>query len=334
MPARPTRVVVVVPAYRVEREVGEVLRRMPAWVRHVLVVDDASDDGTAAAVQAVGDPRVELLRHAENQGVGGAMRTGFARALELGADVVVKMDGDGQMDPRALGDLVAPLLAAEADYAKGNRFRDLSTLAGMPPLRRAGNMALSFLVKAATGYWHCFDPTNGYVAIRAEVLAALPLERLDRTYYFETSMLERLYLLGAVVRDVPIPARYGSERSQLSIPRVVAQFPGRLARGLARRLVLRNFLHDFSMESVYLLFGAPMLAFGVVFGAVHWVRYARAGVGAPVGTVMLATLLVLLGFQLLLSAVAIDLSSEPTEPLCRGRLDDPQRSSDSVESAE
>lgn len=319
-PAAPARVVVVVPAYRVEREIGAVLRELPPWVQHVVVVDDASDDGTGAAVEAVGDARVELLRHPTNRGVGGAMRSGFARALELRADVVVKMDGDGQMDPRALPELVAPLLRGEADYTKGNRFRDLTALADMPPLRRAGNMALSFLVKAATGYWHCFDPTNGFVAIRGEVLAALPLGRVDRSYYFETSMLERLYLLGAVVRDVPIPARYGSERSQLSIPRVLVEFPARLARGLVRRLVLKNFLYDFGMESVYLLLGVPMLAFGVLYGGINWVRYARAGVGAPVGTVMVAALLVLLGFQLLLSAVAIDLASEPSEPLCRGRL--------------
>ncbi|HSB02782.1 MAG TPA: glycosyltransferase family 2 protein, partial [Anaerolineales bacterium] len=274
-------------------------------------------DSTADLVtaSAKGDGRILLIRHPSNQGVGGAMDTGYRKALELEAQIVVKIDGDGQMDMERLPDLLKPLIEGRADYSKGNRFRDFKSLQKMPLIRRIGNMGLGFLSKAATGYWNMFDPTNGFVAIRSEVLAQLPLERVDRGYYFETSMLAHLYLVGAVVRDVPMPARYQGEISNLLIQRILIEFPPKLIATFARRIVLRNFIYDFSMASIYLLTGLPLLLFGLIFGISKWIRYASAGIPAPTGTVMLPTLSVLLGIQLLLSAIEIDLRSVPREPL-------------------
>ena len=163
-------VAAVLPAYRTASAIRAVIEAIPPIVRHVIVVDDASPDGVAAVVAAIGDPRVVLLTHEANRGVGGAMKTGFARALELGADIVVKLDSDGQMDPALIPSLVAPLAEGRADLAKGNRFEDLAVISAMPPLRRAGNLALSFLVKAASGYWSLFDPCNGFIAIRSDLL--------------------------------------------------------------------------------------------------------------------------------------------------------------------
>ena len=307
----------VIPCYRVEREIQSVLQAVPAYIKHIIVVDDASPDSTAELVTACAkeDDRILLIRHASNQGVGGAMVTGYRRALELEAQIVVKIDGDGQMDMEHLPKLLQPLIAGRADYTKGNRFRDFKSLQQMPFLRRVGNMGLAFLAKAATGYWHMFDPTNGFNAIRSEVLAELPLEKVDRTYYFETSMLANLYLVGAVVKDVPMPARYQGEVSSLLIHRILFEFPFKLLSTFFRRLVLKNFIYDFSMGSIYLLTGFPLLLFGLVFGIYKWIRYASINVPAPTGTVMLATLSVLLGIQLLLSAIEIDLRSVPTEPL-------------------
>ena len=176
-------------------------------------------------------------------------------------------------------------------------------------------MGLAFLAKAATGYWHMFDPTNGFNGIRAEALAGLPLEAVDRTYFFETSMLANLYLIGAVVKDVPMPALYRGEVSSLLVHRVLFEFPPKLFTTFVRRLVLKNFIYDFSMGSIYLLAGLPLLLFGLTFGIIKWIQYASIGVPAPTGTVMLPTLSVLLGIQLLLSAIEIDLRSVPTEPL-------------------
>jgi glycosyltransferase involved in cell wall biosynthesis len=307
----------VIPAYRVENEIEAVLRGLPAYLRDIIVVDDASPDKTSELVACLAneDRRIVLVRHERNQGVGGAMITGFRKALELGAQVIVKIDGDGQMDTSHLPALLEPLILGKADYVKGNRFRDFVSLQKMPWVRRVGNMGLGFLAKAATGYWNIFDPTNGFFGIRAEVLAQLPLHKVDKTYFFETSMLANLYLVGAVIRDVPMPARYQGEASNLVVHRVMLEFPFKLFSTYVRRMLLKNFIYDFSMASIYMIFGLPLFFFGLGYGSVKWIHYARLGQAAPTGTVMLPTLSVLVGIQILLSAVEIDLRSVPREPL-------------------
>jgi len=307
----------VIPAYRVEREIESVLRGLPAYIKHIIVIDDASPDSTAELVTAAAqkDIRITLIRHSQNQGVGAAMITGFRKALELGAQIVIKLDGDGQMDASYLPALITPLIEGKADYVKGNRFRDFQSLQQMPFIRRVGNLGLSFLTKAATGYWNIFDPTNGFFAIRAEILAQLHFDKLDRRYFFETSMLSNLYLLEAFILDVPIPARYRGETSSMSIRRALVEFPIKLTRTLLRRIILRYFIFDFSMTSVYLLTGIPLLLFGLIFGIIKWVQYARLGIAAPTGTVMLPTLSLILGIQILLSAIEIDMNSTPRKAL-------------------
>jgi dolichol-phosphate mannosyltransferase len=310
---------VIIPAYNVGDKIESVLEDLPDYLCHIIVVDDASPDNTPELVQAYAerDRRIVLIRHEHNQGVGGAMVTGFSKALELGAQVLVKIDGDHQMDPAHIPALVTPLLEGKADYAKGNRFRDFESLRHMPLIRRIGNLGLSFLTKAATGYWNCFDPTNGFFAIRAEILAQLPFERIDRRYFFETSMLANLYLLDAFVLDVPVPARYRGERSSMSIWRVLVEFPAKLLATVLRRLLLRYFLFDFSMVSVYLLTGIPLILFGLIFGSLKWIQYLELGVPAPTGTVILPTLALILGIQILLSAIEIDMNAAPKTPRSR-----------------
>jgi dolichol-phosphate mannosyltransferase len=310
---------VVIPAYQVADKIESVLADLPDYLCCIIVVDDASQDNTPGLVQAFAkrDRRILLIRHEHNLGVGAAMVTGFRKALELGVQVVVKIDGDHQMDPVYIPALVVPLLEGKADYAKGNRFRDFESLRHMPLIRRIGNLGLSFLTKAATGYWNCFDPTNGFFAIRAEILAQLPLERIDRRYFFETSMLANLYLLDAFVLDVPVPARYRGERSSMSIWRVLVEFPAKLFATVLRRLLLRYFLFDFSMVSVYLLTGIPLILFGLIFGSLKWIQYLQLGVPAPTGTVILPTLALILGIQILLSAIEIDMNAVPKSPRSR-----------------
>lgn len=310
-------IAIVIPAYGVERDLQSVLNGLPSYVKHIIVVNDASPDssGEAAAAAAKRDQRIVVVTHSQNQGVGGAMISGFYKALELGAQIVVKLDGDGQMDPAHIPALVTPLIHGKADYAKGNRFRDFQALGQMPLVRRIGNLGLSFLTKAATGYWGVFDPTNGFFAIRAEILSQLPLEKIDRRYFFETSMLANLYLLGAFVMDVPLPARYRNETSHLSIRRSLFEFPLKLFATFLRRIFLKYYIYDFSITSLYLMIGIPLLLFGGVFGAVKWIQYASANIPAPTGTVMLPTLSVILGIQILLSAIEIDMNSTPRRPL-------------------
>ncbi len=307
----------VIPAYGVERDIQSVMGGLPDYIKHIIVVNDASPDSSAelVTVAAQKDKRITLISHTQNQGVGGAMVSGFRKALELGAQIVIKLDGDGQMDPVHIPALIKPLIQGKADYVKGNRFRDFQSLQQMPIIRRVGNLGLSFLTKAATGYWGIFDPTNGFFAIRAEVLAQLSFEKIDRRYFFETSMLANLYLLGALVMDVSIPARYRNETSNLSIRRTLIEFPFKLLVTFFRRILLKYYIYDFSMMSLYLIIGIPLLLFGGIFGGIKWIEYASQNIPAPTGTVMLPTLSVILGIQILLSAIEIDMNSVPRKAL-------------------
>ena len=310
-------IAVVIPAFRVAQHIAKVIRAIPELVSKIVVVDDASPDDTAQLVGGLEDPRVHLLHHERNGGVGAAMITGYRFALELGADVVVKMDGDDQMDPQHLVPLSSPLLAGEADYTKGCRFFYTRELQQMPPLRRGGNLALSFLTKAASGYWDVFDPTNGYTAVHREALAACDWGNIDRRWFFETSMLIELSLARAVVRDVQIPARYGGERSSLSEAGAAFRFPGKLLAAFLRRIWLQYFVREFSPVSLFLVAGSLLSAFGTVWGLAHWIRSGQTGIEASTGTVMIAVVPLILGVQLLLQAVSLDIQSTPKVPLSR-----------------
>ncbi|HXJ80543.1 MAG TPA: glycosyltransferase family 2 protein [Candidatus Methylomirabilis sp.] len=315
MSAAGRRVAVIIPAYRAAETIEKVLAGIPDWVDAIYVVDDASPDAMASRVRAASDPRLELLTHDVNQGVGGAMMTGYRHALGQRIDISVKMDADGQMDPAYLAELIAPLIAGRADYTKGNRFHDARALREMPLGRKIGNAGLSFLIKAAGGQWHVFDPTNGYTAIHRVALSALDFGELHPRYFFESSMLIALKRLRAVVEDVPIPARYRDEQSSLNAGRALTEFPYLLLRHGLRRIIWQYFVADFNAVSLFLVCGTPLIAFGVIFGLYHWIdNYAR-GVLTPTGTVMLAVLPLILGFQLLLQGLVLDIQQRPERPL-------------------
>jgi glycosyltransferase involved in cell wall biosynthesis len=309
------RIGVVIPAYRVADKVETVIRGIPSWIASIIVVDDQSPDDTAARVERVGDRRVTLLRHERNQGVGGAMATGFAEAIRQGLDIAVKMDGDDQMDPEMLPEILAPLLDHEADMVKCNRYASLGHVEQMPTIRLVGNAGLTFLVKMASGYWNNFDPANGYLALRTDVLRRLDLGRLPRRYYFESGLLVEMGILRAVVADVPASARYGDEISSLSVTRTLFEFPPRLFAGLVRRILWRYFVQDFSAVSVFLVIGIPMLLFGAVFGVASYWHYSSLDKFAPVGVVMIGTLPIILGVQLVLQAIVLDIQNVPRIPI-------------------
>lgn len=313
--ARGAAVGIVIPAYRVAPQIERVIRGIPSWVTAIIVVEDKSPDDTAERVTRLADPRVTLIRHEANRGVGGAMKSGFAEAIRQQLDVVVKMDGDDQMDPTHLAVLVTPLLDGAADVTKANRYSSLGSLRGMPLVRIVGNAGLAFLVKMASGYWNVFDPANGFVALRGEALARIDIPSLPNRYFFESGLLIELGIQRAVVQDVAIPARYADEHSSLSPWRVLLEFPPRLVFGLARRIFWRYFVHDFTVLSVYLLLAVPLLAWGIAFGLSQWIMLHRANQLASAGIVMLAAMPIILGAQLLLQAVAQDVQNVPRTPL-------------------
>ena len=314
LPIELPAVAVVIPAYRAARTIENVIAGVPSFVRHIVVVDDGSPDETADVVRRAGDPRVELVSHETNQGVGGAVMTAYQRAVQLGAEIIAKMDADGQMDPDYLLQLITPIVLGEADYTKGNRFLHERELRAMPGRRRFGNSGLSFMTKLASGYWSVFDPTNGYTAIHASLVPLLATASVAKRFFFESSMLLNLSLLRAVVRDVYIPARYGAG-SHLSESRAAVQFPFQLFRGFLRRLRLQYFVRDFTAVSLYIVFGLVLTLFGTVWGLWHFLISAQSGVVATTGTVMIAVLPLIVGVQLLLQAVTLDIQSAPTMPL-------------------
>lgn len=315
-PTHSPRIAVVIPSYRVCSHVLSVIAKIGPEVAAIYVVDDACPDGSGELVRReCRDSRVTVLAHDTNQGVGAATLTGMRRATEDGATVVVKIDGDGQMDPALLPRIVRPILEGEADYAKGNRFHDLDQLREMPTVRLIGNAALSFFSKLSSGYWNVFDPTNGYVAIHGDVLMELPRDKIARRYFFESDMLFRLNLARAVVVDVPMTARYRDETSNLRIGEEIPRFLVAHLRNFLKRLFYSYILRDVSIASIYLLLAFLLLPTGVLLGVAGWSWNAAHGVPATAGTVMLAGLPVILGVQFLVAFLAYDTGAVPQRPI-------------------
>ncbi len=305
------KVSVVIPAYNVAPHILDVLKTIPEFVDETIVVDDCGADGTTRILAQLSDNRVTVIKHKVNQGVGGAMVTGFKRALKNGADVVVKMDGDGQMDPSYVSMLLDPLIEGGYIYAKGNRFLDNTRLKQMPTLRLIGNYGLTFLTKLASGYWHVFDPQNGFLAVKAEALKWIDLDHLAKRYFFENDMLVHLNIFGCRVKDVPIPARYGEERSSMSISEVLVTFPIYLWRRFWYRIYQKDVLRDFSPVALFWICGLTLFSWGFFFGAYTWAKSSLLKQFASTGTVMLSVLPLVLGFELILQAIILEIKESP-----------------------
>ncbi|HWN89237.1 MAG TPA: glycosyltransferase family 2 protein [Chitinophagaceae bacterium] len=306
-------ITVVIPCYNVSKHIEDVINQLPAEVSWIIAVNDCSKDDTENKLIRLAEKNKKLvfINHEVNQGVGGAMLTGFKKSIELNSDITIKMDGDDQMDSSLIPKLIKPLAENKADYTKGNRFRDLKALKKMPAIRRIGNLGLSFCIKGASGYWNVFDPNNGFVAIRNEMLKTINTSKIHKRYFFESSMLIELYHANAVIQEIPMKARYGDEVSHLSVTKALFGFPPKLLKGFIRRILLKYFLFDFNIASVYILFGVPFFLFGSIYGIVNFIKYMNANTVAPTGTVVIPTLLIILGFQLLLSAVNYDITNYP-----------------------
>jgi glycosyltransferase involved in cell wall biosynthesis len=262
--------------------------------------------------------RIIALHHEVNQGVGGATMTGMKYAVQLGADIIVKMDGDGQMDPEYLPDLMEPLLQGKADFTKGSRFTSAEVLQKMPLIRLIGNAGLSFLNRIASGYWNILDPTNGYFAIRAEIVEQLPEHRIHKRYFYESSQLIELGILRAVIQDVPMRTIYGDEVSNLSVRKTLLEFPPKLFIGFCRRIWMTKILLTTSPDIILGIFGTLLMLFGIIFGSYKWIFGSIIeGQIATAGAVMFAGLPCIMGLQMILSALLIDVQSVPQTPISR-----------------
>lgn len=309
-------IAVVIPCYKVKKHILEVISEIGPICWRIYVVDDCCPEQSGAYVkQHCKDKRVVVLQNEVNKGVGGAVMHGYSQAIKDGAAVIVKVDGDGQMDPRLLPKFTGPILEGRADYTKGNRFFDLGEIKRMPKVRIFGNSVLSFMSKLSTGYWRIFDPTNGYTAIHANVAKHLPFDKISNRYFFETDMLFRLNTLRAKVVDIPMHARYADEQSNLKIKEILGEFLFKHMRNFFKRFFYSYFLRDLNIASFEFLSGLLLITFGFVYGLHHWIQSYRLNTVTTAGTVMLSALPIILGLQFVLNFISYDIYSQPDEPI-------------------
>lgn len=310
------KIAVVIPCYRVQKEIIQVISNIGEEVNYVFVVDDNCPQKSGRYVEEnCSDRRVTVIFHDNNKGVGGAVITGYKAALETEAEIVIKLDGDGQADPKLIPTLIHPIINGHADYTKGNRFFDYEGLNKMPLIRMFGNSVLSFVSKAASGYWNIMDPTNGFTAIHTKVLRLLPLNKIAKDYFFESEMLFRLNTVRAVVQDIPMAAVYGSEESSLKISKVIRDFPKEYLACFLKRIFYNYYLRDFNVCSIELLLGTLSLLAGSLYGIEKWISNSQSQIFTSAGQVMLAVLPIILGFQMILSAINFDLLNVPNKAL-------------------
>jgi dolichol-phosphate mannosyltransferase len=303
------KIAVVIPTYKVKLKILGVLEKIPAEVSRVYVVDDKCPENSGELVEKESrDPRVKIIYHENNQGVGGAVISGYKAAIDEKMDIVVKIDGDGQMNPELINSFIAPIMANQYDYTKGNRFYRVDDVKRMPAQRIFGNTVLSFMAKMSTGYWQLFDPTNGYTAISVECLKNIELDKVSKRYFFESDLLFRLSIVGANIKDVPMKAVYEDEESNLRISKILLPFLKGHLLNFSKRILYDYFLRDFSLATISLVSGMFFLSFGVIFGSYHWYKAGLEHTTASSGTVMLAALPVIIGTQLLLGFINYDIS--------------------------
>jgi glycosyltransferase involved in cell wall biosynthesis len=302
-------VAVVVPAHDEEGLIASTIQGIPAFVDRIVVVDDASADATAERARAAGDPRVEVVVHERNLGVGAAIVTGYRRALAEGMDATAVMAGDNQMDPAELETLATPVVRGELDYAKANRLFTGSAWRLIPRSRYLGNAVLSLLTKIASGYWHVADSQAGYTVIGLPMLQLLDLDRVYTRYGFPNDMLVHLNVWNARVRDFPSRPIYGvGERSGIRIRRVVPRISWLLWKGFFWRMREKYVIRDFHPLVFFYFLGMLMTTAGVALGILEVVLRIEGNHITP-ATIVLVALLLISGTQFTLFAMWFDMES-------------------------
>lgn len=309
-------IAVIIPTYRVKNHIINVINSIGTEVESIYVVDDCCPDRSGQHVlKNCHDKRLKVTFLKKNRGVGGAVLEGYKQALSDGASIMIKIDGDGQMNCAMISKLIKPIIDGKADYTKGNRFFDIEALHSMPKIRLVGNAGLSLINKFASGYWNIMDPTNGFTAIHSKAANKLPFNKISQRYFFESDLLFRLNIIGAVVQDVSMSSLYDDEQSSLNVLHSLLTFPSKYMKRFLKRLLYNYFLTDFNLATLSLITGASLILFGTIFGVTHWLHSIISGVYSSTGTVMIPTLSIIIGFQLLLFFFQIDISSIPTKPL-------------------
>ncbi len=304
------RVGVVVPAWNEAAHIAEVLETMPEFVDFIVVVDDASTDNTSAIAHSVIDARVRVVTQPSNGGVGSSILTGHEIVFAEDCDVSVVMAGDAQMDPTYLGALLDPIAHDGIGFSKANRFFSRASYASMPRSRVFGNVVLSFMTKASSGYWHLFDPQNGYTALRRNAWNLIDPSAISRRYDFENSLLIHLNVASVRARDVPIPAVYGEEVSGIKLGKVVPRLLLTLWKGFWYRIFRRYVVPSFSPVALLLFVGLAMAGFGFLVG-LFAVIYSIGPREASTGTWLLSVAPGVVGIMMMVQALVLDIGESP-----------------------
>lgn len=306
-------IAVVIPYYNASKHISNVVQKLPVFIDEVIIVDDKGNERLPLELltNKSNSPLITIVENKINLGVGGATKNGFLKAISNNHDIVIKVDADDQMDTSYIEEMINYIIEDKAEMVKGNRFINTKALMKMPPVRRFGNLGLSFLTKAATGYWNNFDPTNGFLAINIKFLKRINFDNLSDRYFFETSLISEMYFTDARIKDVSMPAIYGDEKSSMNVWKMPFIFSKKLFELFFKRIIKQYFLFDFNIASLYMLIGFPMFFFGIIYGFYNWWFYSSNDILAPTGTIMLVALSIMLGFQLLLQAIQYDIFNSP-----------------------
>lgn len=303
---------IVIPYYNAAAHIETVVKKAVEYSDNIVIVNDKSLEPLPNGL--LNTPNVTIINSSQNLGVGGATKIGFDyfKGLEK-IKVIIKLDADDQMDTSYIPLMTNSILNKNYQFVKGNRFRDFKALKEMPTLRRFGNLWLSFLSKAATGYWNCFDFNNGFFAMSSKTLRLIEIDNLSNNYYFETSLISSIYYQRATIKEIPMPAIYGNEISNMKIFKMPLHFSINLIKTFIKRLWKTYFVYDFNIGTIYILFGFPLFFSGLIFGGYNWYYYSSINKFTPLGTIMISTLLIILGFQLLLQAIQFDIFLTPNK---------------------
>ncbi len=313
------KIAVVIPCYKVSQTLKSVINDIGTEVTSIYCVDDNCPEESWKVAESIAnkDSRIRIIRRERNGGVGAAVISGYKAALEDDAEIIVKIDGDGQMSAELIPNFIRPIYENRADFVKGNRFYHLKSLSGMPLVRIIGNIMLSFINKLSSGYWNLFDPYNGFTAIHAKVLKLIPMEKLNKRYFYEADILFRLSTLRAVVKNVPMDSVYENEKSNLSILNTLLTFPYLHFNRMLKRIFYNYFLRNFNIASLYLILGSFLSFFGIWYGIDSWIELSSKDEIASAGTVMLAAMPIIIGNTYLVGFLAYDMQDTPTDPVHR-----------------
>ena len=305
-------IVGVIPCYKTPKAAIKVVNDCCKYVDLIICVDDFCPLNTGKEIEkSVKNKNVHIAYHKVNKGVGGAMKTGIKLALDSGADIIVKIDSDGQMPSKLIPKLIEPLKKGKAQFTKGNRFRDPNVLLKMPKIRFIGNFALSFLTKLSTGYWELFDPTNGFIAFTSTTIKLFNLNKIDNKFFFETDILFRCSLNDVKVSEIQMDAKYNNETSNLY---PISEIPNFFVRHLIiffKRILYHYFIYDFNPGSISLIFSLIFGATGFLLALFYFSKGLITQIETPGGIQTLFLALFFISLQFFINFVHYDVSQKP-----------------------